>query len=37
MTEMGMTDTKSIGAREGDEVDRIKWRILLCCGEFEQK
>ena len=24
-----------VGAREGDEVDRVKWRILLRCGDPE--
>ena len=24
-----------VGAREGDEVDRVKWRLLLCCGNPE--
>ena len=23
-----------VGAREGDEVDRVKWRRLLCCGDL---
>ena len=23
---------KRVGAREGDEVDQVKWRILSCCG-----
>ena len=22
-----------VGARKGDEVNRVKWRILSCCGD----
>ena len=25
-------DIERVGAREGDEVDQVKWRILLHCG-----
>ena len=28
-------DTERVGAREGDEVDRVKWRILSRCGDFK--
>ena len=28
-------DMKRVGAREGDEVDRVKWRLLLLCGDPE--
>ena len=24
-----------VGAREGDEVDRVKWRLLSRCGDPE--
>ena len=28
-------DTKRVGAREGDEVVGVKWRILSRCGDSE--
>ena len=28
-------DMERIGAREGDEVDQVKWRILSRCGDPE--
>ena len=28
-------DTERVGARKGDEVDQVKWRILSCCGNPE--
>ena len=28
-------DMERVGAREGDEVDRVKWRILSRCGDPE--
>ena len=28
-------DMEGVGAREGDEVDRVKWRILSHCGDSE--
>ena len=28
-------DMKRVGAREGDEVDRVKWRLLSRCGDPE--
>ena len=28
-------DMKRVGAREGDEVDRVKWRRLSRCGDPE--
>ena len=29
-------DMERVGAREGDEVDQVKWRLLSRCGEPEQ-
>ena len=29
-------DMERVGAREGDEVDRVKWRILSRCGDPEK-
>ena len=26
-------DMERVGAREEDEVDRVKWRLLSCCGD----
>ena len=28
-------DMERVGARKGDEADRLKWRILSCCGDPE--
>ena len=28
-------DMERVGAREGDEADRVKWRILSSCGDPE--
>ena len=28
-------DMERVGAREGDEVDRVKWRLLSLCGDPE--
>ena len=28
-------DIEKVGAREGDKVDRVKWRILSRCGDPE--
>ena len=28
-------DMERVGAREGDEIDRVKWRILSRCGDPE--
>ena len=28
-------DMERVGAREGDEVDRVKWRLLSRCGDPE--
>ena len=28
-------DMERVGAREGDEIDRMKWRILSRCGDPE--
>ena len=33
--DLAREDLKSIGAKEGDEVDRVKWRILSRRGEPE--
>ena len=34
---MGLTreDMERVGANKGDEVDRVKWRILSRCGDPE--
>ena len=29
-------DMKKVGAREKDEIDRVKWRILSRCGDPEK-
>ena len=26
---------RRVGAREGDEVDQVKWKLLSCCGDPE--
>ena len=26
-------DMERVGARKGDEVDRVKWRLLSCCSD----
>ena len=28
-------DLESVGAQEGDEIDRVKWKILSRCGDPE--
>ena len=28
-------DMERVGAKEGDEVDRVEWKILSCCGDPE--
>ena len=28
-------DMERVGAKEGEEVDLVKWRLLLCCGDPE--
>ena len=33
--DLAREDTKRVGAKEGDEVDRVKWRILSRCGDPE--
>ena len=33
--DLARKDLKSVGAKEGDEMDRIKWRILSRCGDPE--
>ena len=30
-------DMERVGAREGDEVDRVKWRLLSRCGDSREK
>ena len=32
---LGREDMERVGAKDGDEVDRDKWRILSRCGDFE--
>ena len=31
--DLAREDMKRVGAREGDKVDRVKWRILLRCDD----
>ena len=33
--DLAREDLKSVEAKEGDEVDRVKWRILSRCGDPE--
>ena len=33
--DLARDDMKRVGAREGDEVDRVKWKILSRCGDPE--
>ena len=33
--DLAMEDMERVGAKEGDEVDRDKWKILSCCGDLE--
>ena len=33
--DLAREDTKRVGAREGDKVDRVKRRILSRCGNLE--
>lgn len=33
--DLAREDMKRVGAIEGDEMDRVKWRRLLCCGDPE--
>ena len=35
--DLAREDMERVGAKEGDEVDGDKWRILSCCGDPEQK
>ena len=34
--DLAREDLKSVGAKEGDEIDRVKWRILSRCGDPEK-
>ena len=34
--DLARKDMERVGAREGDEVDRVKWKMLLRCGDLEQ-
>ena len=31
--DLAREDMERVGAKEGDKVDRDKWRILSCCGD----
>ena len=31
--DLAREDIERVGAKEGDEVDRVKWKILLRCGD----
>ena len=33
--DLARDDMKRVGAREGDEVNRVKWKILSLCGDPE--
>ena len=33
--DLAREDLKSVGAKEGDEIDRVKWRLLPRCGDPE--
>ena len=33
--DLAREDMERVGAREGDEVDRVKWKILSRCGDLE--
>ena len=33
--DLAREDLKSVGAKEGDKIDRVKWRILSRCGDPE--
>ena len=33
--DLAREDMERVGAKEGDEVDREKWKILSCCGDPE--
>ena len=35
MMDLVREDMGRVGAREGDEVDRVKWRLLSRCGDPE--
>ena len=30
-------DVERVGAKEGDQVNRVKWKILLHCGSMEKQ
>ena len=33
--DLAREDTERVGAKEGDEVDRVKWKILSRCGDLK--
>ena len=33
--DLARENLKNVGAEEGDEMDRVKWRILSRCGDPE--
>ena len=33
--DLAREDLEIVGAKEGDEIHRVKWKILLRCGDFE--
>ena len=33
--DLAREDMEWVGAKEGDKVDRVKWKILLHCGDPE--
>ena len=33
--DLARKDMERVGAKEGDEVDRVKWKILSRCGDPE--
>ena len=33
--DLAREDLKRVGAKEGDEIDRVKWKILLRSGNPE--
>ena len=35
--DLAREDMERVGAKEGDEEDREKWKILLRCGDPEQR
>ena len=35
--DLAREEKERVGAKEGDEVDRVKWKILSRCGEAERR